>query len=413
MALAQDYKVICKNNIHITEIRNKGQIIWPTHVELPPDPREPLYFDYSDKEYYSFWTNFIWSGGPEIDIYYSTEKVSNDPSRDWNWENYRWNYLGKLSEDNPQFSITGTYGKTRVWIKAVCQYTWANSRSEYNYIETNAKVIGGNIMSLVGNYYSDPDDYSMNQYCFANLFSASWVESIDRIVLPATTVSSYGYYNLFNNCPLITKAPELPATKIYQGAYSGMFWGCSYLTKAPELHVTELANSCFNNMFRGCSSLTQAPQLPYTTLADYCYNGMFAGCSSLTQTPVLPATNMSNYSPYYEMFRGCTSLTTAPELPATTISSGCYSYMFAGCTSLTSAPVLPATALKTNCYGHMFDGCSNLSYVKCLASSNVQTSSTTDWLKNVSASGTFVKKSGVSWSTGTSGIPSGWTVQNV
>lgn len=413
MALLQDYKVLNKRNTPIKAIFNQGQLVWPRHVEeLPPDPREPLYFDYSDKEYYLFYANFIWSGGPEIDIYYSTKKASNDPSRDWDWENYEWYYLGKLSEDNPQLSISGTYGKTRVWIKAKCQYTWANSRSEYNYIETNAKVIGGNIMSLVGNYYSNPDDYLMGSYCFANLFNAPWVESIDRIVLPATTVSSYGYYNLFSGCSSITKAPELPATEIYQGAYEKMFWGCSYLTKAPELHVTELASSCFSDMFRGCSSLTQAPLLPYTTLPDNCYRGMFAGCSSLTQAPVLPATNLSS-APYGEMFRGCTSLTTAPELPATTISAACYNYMFADCTSLTTAPVLPATKLKTNCYGHMFDGCSNLNYVKCLATSTSPTSSTTDWLKNVSASGTFVKKSGVSWSTGTSGIPSGWTVQNI
>jgi len=36
-----------------------------------------------------------------------------------------------------------------------------------------------------------------------------------------------------------------------------------------------------------------------------------------------------------------------------------------------------------------------------------------DWVDGVptGASGTFVKKSGVSWPTGISGIPSGWTVQ--
>lgn len=331
MALLQDYKVLNKRNTSIKAIFNQGQLVWPRYVEeLPPDPREPLYFDYSDKEYYLFWVNFIWSGGPEIDIYYSTKKVGNDPSRDWDWGNYEWYYLGTLSEDNPQLGMTGNYGQNRFWIKAECQYTWANSRSEYNYIETNAKVIGGNIMSLVGNYYSNPDNYSMNSYCFANLFNAPWAESIDRIVLPATTVNSYGYYNLFSGCSSITKAPELPATEIYQGAYEGMFRDCN-LSKAPELHVTELASSCFRDMFRGCSSLTQAPQLPYTTLANYCYSGMFTGCS-------------------------------------------------------------------------------NLNYIKCLANSNISTSNTADWLKNVSATGTFVKKSGVTWPTGASGIPSGWTV---
>lgn len=37
---------------------------------------------------------------------------------------------------------------------------------------------------------------------------------------------------------------------------------------------------------------------------------------------------------------------------------------------------------------------------------------TTDWVKNVASSGTFVKNSAASWNvTGTDGVPRGWTVQ--
>ena len=35
------------------------------------------------------------------------------------------------------------------------------------------------------------------------------------------------------------------------------------------------------------------------------------------------------------------------------------------------------------------------------------------WLKDVSPTGTFKKAASATWSTGASGIPSGWTVQNV
>jgi hypothetical protein len=60
----------------------------------------------------------------------------------------------------------------------------------------------------------------------------------------------------------------------------------------------------------------------------------------------------------------------------------------------------------------MFQNCTNLSYIKCLATNLSASSCVSNWVNGVAASGTFVKKTGVSaWTTGSSGIPSGWTVQ--
>lgn len=127
---------------------------------------------------------------------------------------------------------------------------------------------------------------------------------------------------------------------------------------------------------------------------------------------VLPATQATDK--YFRMFYGCTSLTTAPVLPATTLTTQCYKEMFQGCTSLTAAPELPATILTTNCYNNMFNGCSSLNYIKCLASVKINTNgSTSNWVYSVASSGTFVKKAGVTWPTGTSGIPNNWTVVEV
>ena len=122
------------------------------------------------------------------------------------------------------------------------------------------------------------------------------------------------------------------------------------------------------------------------------------------------------YSPYTfaYLFFGCASLTQAPALPATTLAFECYSDMFRGCTSLTQAPELPATMLRYGCYAYMFNGCSKLTYIKCLATDFFDLyECTSDWVSGVATSGTFVKdKSMTSWISGTSGIPSGWTVQN-
>ena len=117
---------------------------------------------------------------------------------------------------------------------------------------------------------------------------------------------------------------------------------------------------------------------------------------------------------FYYLFSGCTSLTVAPKLPATKLAMSCYYGMFNGCTSLTQAPELPATNLERGCYIQMFQGCTKLNYVKAMFTADPTTNSCSDnWLKNVSATGTFVKNTAATWTKEQAGIPTGWTVQTV
>ena len=166
--------------------------------------------------------------------------------------------------------------------------------------------------------------------------------------------------------------------------FCSLFENCSVLTSAPELPATTLATDCYYEMFYGCKSLTSAPKLPATTLANYCYHEMFYGCKSLTSAPKLPATTLAN-SCYGSMFRYCRNLTSAPELPATTLSNFCYQNMFYGCKNLTSATELPATTLAVYCYQGMFYNCTKLSTVTMLASDSEITSKSNcvcNWLDN-------------------------------
>ena len=126
---------------------------------------------------------------------------------------------------------------------------------------------------------------------------------------------------------------------------------------------------------------------------------------------ILPVTTLSEYC-YRAMFSWCTHLTIAPQLPATTLAKGVYWYMFESC-SITTAPNLLAETLVAECYGDMFINCSNLNFIKCLAISGLGTSKCLEnWVKSVNKTGTFIKDSGTTWSTGNSGIPSSWTVYN-
>lgn len=161
--------------------------------------------------------------------------------------------------------------------------------------------------------------------------------------------------------------------------------------------------------------------LPATILTEYCYYFMFRGNTLLLNSPALPATTLAR-SCYSWMFRDCTSLTSAPALPATTLAQQCYNNMFGNCSSLVIAPTLPASVIpyetstlsrNIGAYHSMFNGCTSLSEVRCYAETNTNGNSTVVWLQDVSSTGTFYKKAGVTWPTGANGIPSGWTVVEV
>ena len=290
-------------------------------------------------------------------------------------------------------------------------------------------------------------------HCYSSMF---WdcISLTTAPKLPATTLGYGCYQDMFLGCTNLISPPKLPATTLVQRCYDNMFYGTNVLPDTSNidftseqvvasggliglfagtnvtdndlmrilpknnngkycLPVTTLADSCYNSMFAYCSSLTTAPELPATTLADSCYLYMFQGCTSLTVAPELPATTLANFC-YQYMFASCKNLTVAPELPVSTLKQHCYVGMFQNCISLTRAPELPATTLAFTCYDYMFYGCTNLNYIKAMFTTTPSTTYTLNWVSGVASTGTFVKNSAATWDvTGSSGIPTGWTIQTV
>ena len=223
---------------------------------------------------------------------------------------------------------------------------------------------------------------------------------------------------MFINCKYLIKVPNLPATTLASSCYSNMFSGCTLLTTIPDnlLPATTLADSCYSKMFSDCTSLTTIPSdlLPATTLARNCCGSMFGGCTSLTTIPsnLLPATTLAS-SCYGSMFEGCTSLTTIPELPATTLPGNCYQYMFGDCRSLVEIPegwYLPAQTTAPYSCGYMFSGCSKLQKMAVSYSGNITTSHWKDFLAGVSSTGTFYYSKNQTKEKIQSIVPSGWTL---
>ena len=117
-------------------------------------------------------------------------------------------------------------------------------------ITGNPVALSGNIMSLidgVGDALEIPNDY-----CFSTLFRNSAIKTVSSDFLPATTLKTSCYRDLFSGCQNLTQAPELPATTLATDCYYGMFYNCSSLTNAPELPAKVLLDGCYGYMFTYC-----------------------------------------------------------------------------------------------------------------------------------------------------------------
>ena len=296
---------------------------------------------------------------------------------------YENQYLTMEALDNATIEVYPQYTDSKLYYK-INNEEWEkfNNNSKTISLDTSSKImfkekltserpyatrlkcsighinVYGNIMSLA---YGDDfvGKTKMSNFRFESVFYGSNIIDAGNLILPATTLTHWGYSDMFKNCTSLTTAPVLPATTLHY--------------------------NCYESMFEGCTSLTQAPQLPATTLSEHCYFWMFRDCTSLVNAPELPATKLHRYC-YYKMFEGCTSLTTAPVLPATTLAEGCYEEMFSGCTSLNNI----------NCQLTKLDYTATKGWV-----TGVQTNS-----------GTFTYNClNYGWETGVNGIPENWTKQ--
>lgn len=305
--------------------------------------------------------------------------------------------------------------------------TWSGSIGSSNEGVTLATLQRGEKM-MVKTIYDTVNEYSYNgEYAHFTSSSSFALEGNIMSLLYQNDFwnftgfsenSSYTFLRMFAGCTGLVDISNLvmPATTLVQGCYERMFQGTG-ITSLPEnlLPATTLSPSCYYYMFYGCP-ITAIPSgfLPATTVADSCYYSMFSN-TSITTLPsgLLPATTLAA-SCYRQMFYGCASLATVASdlMGATTLASACCRGMFSACSSLQNSPDLLAQTLVTDCYRVMFNACTSITYIKCTATSISASNATNAWLGGASSRGTFVRAAGVSWARSTSGIPSGWTIQN-
>lgn len=95
---------------------------------------------------------------------------------------------------------------------------------------------------------------------------------------------------LFTYTSVVDASNLIFPNEVGAAAYRQLFSNCFNLTAAPAiLPALSLSTYCYLEMFYRCTSLTTAPILPASVLKDGCYQGMFYGCSNLTHIEMLGA----------------------------------------------------------------------------------------------------------------------------
>lgn len=126
------------------------------------------------------------------------------------------------------------------------------------FTATGAFKVYGNVMSLLyGDNFIEEVNLTNRNSAFNNLFKSNiYITDASDLILPATTLSTSCYANMFYGCTSLVTAPKiLPATTLVAYCYSIMFYGCSKLEKSPILPATTLVKYCYQMMFRECSNM--------------------------------------------------------------------------------------------------------------------------------------------------------------
>ena len=156
-----------------------------------------------------------------------------------------------------------------------------NYDSYLNFAISDMCHLSGNVMSLIDGI--GECDTIPNEYCFFRLFyNSNKIRTVSRYFLPATTLKSYCYGDLFRGCESLENSPELPSMKMENSCYHSMFFGCSNLVNPPEiLPAVNVISYCYHSMFFDCSNLVNSPIISAISLKPFCCQNMFTRCKKL------------------------------------------------------------------------------------------------------------------------------------
>lgn len=168
-----------------------------------------------------------------------------------------WTISGN-NPDNPPFPQLVIGQKILVRSTNAC-YRSDRSNNRCYFVILSGKVnIYGNIMSMIHGDDFINDNTLTEPYALSGLFCidpANSIFNISNLILSATTLTPYCYYQMFANCQYITMPPKIFARTLAEGCCKEMFMTCTHLLYAPTLYAKILPSACYAAMFANCTSL--------------------------------------------------------------------------------------------------------------------------------------------------------------
>ena len=206
-----------------------------------------------------------------------------------------------------------TVGKNKVSIKGITVANWNtgtitdNGKAEQiiRYVTFTAEAEQKFKMTTSGNYTISGLQYSVKngkwQDVVANTEITFGGENGDLRLRGTNPYGTANHLGDYSNITFTKDAPvactgdirtllnweKYKTVDTKNAKFCFLFQNCSVLTSAPELPATTLADQCYYGMFLSCANLESAPELPATTLANECYRGMFYECKKLSTVTML------------------------------------------------------------------------------------------------------------------------------
>jgi len=172
---------------------------------------------------------------------------------------------------------------------------YGDSSGNYDYFYSDYDIdVKGNVMSLI---YGDNFIGQLTlpaERAFKGLFKNSRIVDASELIIPATTLMSNCYDEMFSDCSKLTSAPALPATSLSSFCYYRMFYNCTSLTIAPTLPTSTLVYGCYMGMFKDSNNLSYIKCLATSISAGNCLydwvygvaaNGTFVKAASMNDWP--------------------------------------------------------------------------------------------------------------------------------
>lgn len=180
--------------------------------------------------------------------YYLTQEQFTDISYSTD-DGETWTTLTNDGSTSSQALTTPTItaGSKVIWKGSALQLSMNRLEASCRFSASGKYKVYGNIMSLLyGDDFIGKTSFPTNsQYAFTNLFmpdegvGQGYLQSIENLILPATTLVENCYTTMFIDNTAIKRTPLLIAATPAQNCYNGMFMRCGSLNYVNTLMTAD------------------------------------------------------------------------------------------------------------------------------------------------------------------------------